>query len=225
MNAELSKLEKLCNSVHKRPAMFLPSLSPGQSLQPSVLFASFLQSVFDADSFSIPKEVRLNMLGEHCILHADGCSLHPPKLIDKNVDWNTGANWLEWILQWILPINKERLGYASFIHLVALVCLSDCCQFDISYGTQTHFRQFFVNGTQVSNMILRSREDLPTIAPYIRLSLIPNSIIFGTTHIEPTSAIRNIDKTLANLSPTQYIFNKTTRKLSDNEIGITISII
>ncbi|MCB8978162.1 MAG: hypothetical protein H6657_12135 [Ardenticatenaceae bacterium] len=219
MNDKKSSFLNLCKSVRRRWGMYTPVLLPDQMRQPSLILGGFLTAVCDEKCFFPPREVRFNIVDEHFILYAEGGYFRLSKLIRKS-DWNNETISVEKLLEKIFPMNDETEEFASLIHLLALVCLSDFCELDISYDSQTHFRQIFIEGNQASDGILRLDDESPKSTPYIRLSLTPSLDIFEGRYLNTNATLQYLDKLLSVDYPPLPALNTIVNKQTNYELDI-----
>lgn len=221
MTMTSSRLENLCKTVRKRPGMFLPVLSPGRPMSPSLMFASFLYSIFDDGCLSKPKSIKVGIAGEHCLIHAEDCYVNLANLIR----WDDSlfvTDPLDGVLQKIWPINQEREFYAPFLHTIALVCLSSFCQLDVSFYSTGHFREFFFNGKQITNLGLIKNEDTENNQnPYCRMTFIPSMEVFGKKCVEANELLEVLDKLIAKFGFFKY---EVIDNLQIRETNFMISI-
>ena len=222
MNKNAYKLENFSNSVSKRPLMFLPTTYVGQMLKPLLMAESFLRLIIDSDCFRSSTDIRLHVIGEHFTFHANQSSFNLSGLT-KDKSWSADQHPLEWILRQILPLRVENEYYAAFIQLMALVCLSDTCQLDLSFDTNCHLRQMFVKGIPVSNESVWLGDEMPMLFPYIRLSLTPRSDIFSMPYEESDPVLGMIDEFLSSDELTNLGLIRKINRKANNELEISIN--
>lgn len=215
------QLENFSTTVSKRPLMFLPTKYVGQVLTPSSMVESFLQLILNSECFHSTSDIRLNAVGAHFTFHANHCSFNLSNLTKEN-NRSGDENLVEWILSKILPLQEGNEDYAAFVQLIALVCLSDTCQLDISFDTEIHFRQMFFKGKPVSNGNLFLGDELPKLFPYIRLSLTPRRDIFSVTYEEFAQTLNVIDECLNGNELGKLDLIRTINRKESNDFEISI---
>ncbi len=221
MDENSNKLTKLNNSVRKRPSMFLPTKEVGQPLRPLFMIHSFLQSMLSLHTILPSRDLRLSIMGEHFVFHANQ-SLFCLSNLTKEKSVSFDKDPIEWILDQILPLQENNEDYAAFVHMLALVCLSDTCQLDISFDTNKHYRQIFFKGVPVSKRNLWFDHARVPLYPYIRLSLTPSQDIFAVLYEEADQVLNSVDECLNYYERKNLCFERIVYRKMQNEIEIGI---